>query len=101
MCSRSMRRFLIIVFLMLPLPLLATPVDSMFGPFKLPFHIGVTVHGHFRWSAGSYFPGPPDKFGREFTVDSLGTYSHTYPIDSTGTKGVDTTQALVIGDTLR
>ncbi|MFI5202750.1 MAG: hypothetical protein ACHQNE_10215, partial [Candidatus Kapaibacterium sp.] len=65
-----MKRLLLMVFIFMPSIALATPADSMLGPFHLPFQLGIIVHGSFKVSAGDISPYGGDGFGFTFNIIS-------------------------------
>jgi hypothetical protein len=79
----------------------AMTTDSMLGPFKLPFTIGVNVNGRFQGSAGAGAYPHPESFGDIDTIRAIGTQTHVHQMNSLGWHGVDTSMAFVIGDTIR
>src|ERR1051325_10482888 len=94
-------KYLLAVLVIVPSVSLATPVDSMFGPFKLPLKIGVTVNGRFYGSAGAGAYPHPESFGDTFNVTAPGMQTHVHAVNADGWHGVDTSQTFVIGDTVR
>jgi hypothetical protein len=96
-----MKYLLVVVLLVVPVTSFATPADSMLGPFKLPFHIGVKVNGDFRWSAGAGEVPVPKSFGETVDIGAIGTHVTVHLLDQTGRHGVDTAETVVLGDTMR
>ncbi len=80
----TMKRFLFVILQFLPVVSIATPVDSMIGPFRSPLVIKITVHGIFEETN--------DQMGNSTRQDQFGPNVTIY--------ASDTSAYMIRGDTI-